>query len=92
VREDREVEILCIEKRLVSKNILHLKTQFFVLNQKERSVPSSGARPTCTGDPGGAKLTHLRRSWAANEVHLELKHASVGLTNMIASMYGLPDK
>jgi hypothetical protein len=34
-----------------------------------------------TGDPGGPTLTHLRRSWAATEVDLKLKHATVGLTD-----------
>jgi hypothetical protein len=34
-----------------------------------------------TGDPGGPTHTHLRQSWAASEVDLKLKPATVGLTN-----------
>jgi hypothetical protein len=32
-----------------------------------------------TGDPGGPTLTHLRQSWAATEVDLKLKPATVDL-------------
>jgi hypothetical protein len=32
-------------------------------------------------DPGGPTLTHLRQSWVAIEVDLNLKPATVGLTD-----------
>ena len=42
---------------------------------------SSGGQLKFTGDPGGPTLTHLRQSWAATEVDLKLKPATVGLTD-----------
>jgi hypothetical protein len=44
-------------------------------------MPSSGGQLKFTGDPGGPTLTHLRQSWAATEVDLKLKPATVGLTD-----------
>jgi hypothetical protein len=45
------------------------------------NMPSSGGQLKFTGDPGGPTLTHLRQSWAATEVDLKLKPATVGLTD-----------
>jgi hypothetical protein len=45
------------------------------------NVLSSGGQLKITGDPGGPTLTHLRWSWAATEVDLKLKPATVGLTD-----------
>jgi hypothetical protein len=45
------------------------------------NVLSSGGQLKFTGDPGGPTLTHLRQSWAATEVDLKLKPATVGLTD-----------
>jgi hypothetical protein len=42
---------------------------------------SAGGQLKFTGDPGGPTLTHLRQSWAATEVDLKLKPATVGLTD-----------
>jgi hypothetical protein len=42
---------------------------------------SAGGQLKFTGDPGGPRLTHLRPSWAATEVDLKLKPATVGLTD-----------
>jgi hypothetical protein len=42
---------------------------------------SAGGQLKFTGDPGGPTLTHLRQSWAAIEVDLNLKPATVGLTD-----------
>src|SRR6476646_1058550 len=44
------------------------------------NMPSSGGQLKFTGDPGGPTLTHLRQSWAATEVDLKLKPATVCLT------------
>jgi hypothetical protein len=45
------------------------------------NMPSSGGQLKFTVDPGGPTLTHLRQSWAATEVDLKLKPATVGLTD-----------
>jgi hypothetical protein len=45
------------------------------------NVLSSGGQLKFTGDLGGPTLTHLRQSWAATEVDLKLKPATVGLTD-----------
>jgi hypothetical protein len=45
------------------------------------NVLSSGGQLKFTGDPGGPTLTHLRQPWAATEVDLKLKPATVGLTD-----------
>jgi hypothetical protein len=42
---------------------------------------SAGGQLKFTGDPGGPTLTHLWQSWAATEVDLKLKPATVGLTD-----------
>jgi hypothetical protein len=42
---------------------------------------SAGGQLKFTGDPGGPRLTHLRQSWAATEVDLKFKPATVGLTD-----------
>jgi hypothetical protein len=42
---------------------------------------SAGGQLKFTGEPGGPTLTHLRQSWAATEVDLKLKRATVGLTD-----------
>jgi hypothetical protein len=42
---------------------------------------SAGGQLKFTGDPGGPTLTHLRQFWAATEVDLKLKPATVGLTD-----------
>jgi hypothetical protein len=42
---------------------------------------TAGGQMKFTGDPGGPTLTHLRQSWAAIEVDLKLKPATVGLTD-----------
>jgi hypothetical protein len=42
---------------------------------------SSSGQLKFTGDPGGPTLIHLRQSWAATEVDLKLKPATVGLTD-----------
>jgi hypothetical protein len=46
-----------------------------------KNVLSSGGQLKFTGDPGGPTLTHLRQSWAATEVDLKLKPATVGFTD-----------
>jgi hypothetical protein len=53
---------------------------FSELNSME-NVLSSGGQLKFTCDPGGPTLTHLRQSWAATEVDLKLKPATVGLTD-----------
>jgi hypothetical protein len=45
------------------------------------NVLSSGGQLKFTGNPGGPTLTHLRQSWAATVVDLQLKPATVGLTD-----------
>jgi hypothetical protein len=45
------------------------------------NILSAGGQLKFTGDPGGPTLTHLRQSWAATEVDLKLKPATVGLTD-----------
>jgi hypothetical protein len=42
---------------------------------------SAGGQLKFTGDPGGPTLTPLRQSWAATEVDLKLKPATVDLTD-----------
>jgi hypothetical protein len=42
---------------------------------------SAGGQLKFTNDPGGPTLTHLQQSWAATEVDLKLKPATVGLTD-----------
>src|SRR6476620_4645119 len=53
---------------------------FSELNSMDNML-SSGGQLKFTGDPGGPTLTHLRQSWAATEVDLKLKPATVGLTD-----------
>jgi hypothetical protein len=47
------------------------------------NVLSSGGQLKFMGDPGGPTLTHLRQSWAAIEVDLKLKPATVEKLTMI---------
>jgi hypothetical protein len=42
---------------------------------------SSSGQLKFTDDPGGPTLTHLRQSWAATEVDLKLKPATIWLTD-----------
>jgi hypothetical protein len=53
---------------------------FSELDSMENMLSSSD-QLKFTGDPGGLTLTHLRQSWAATEIDLNLKPATVGLTN-----------
>jgi hypothetical protein len=53
---------------------------FAELNRMDNML-SAGGQLKFTGDPGGPTLTHLRQSWAATEVDLKLKPATVGLTD-----------
>jgi hypothetical protein len=53
---------------------------FSELDSMENMLSLSG-QLKFTGDPGGPTLTHLRQSWAATEVDLKLKPATVGLTD-----------
>jgi hypothetical protein len=53
---------------------------FSELDSMENMLSSSG-QLKFIGDPKGPTLTHLRQSWAATEVDLKLKPATVGLTD-----------
>jgi hypothetical protein len=53
---------------------------FSELDSMENVLSSGGQLKITDGDLGGPTLTHLRQSWAATEVHLKLKPATVGLT------------
>jgi hypothetical protein len=45
------------------------------------NILSAGGQLKFTADPGGPTLPHLRQSWAATEVDLKRKPATVGLTD-----------
>src|SRR6476469_9539453 len=82
--EGEESEVEEFVQREASVPQQHLEFEDAILFSELDSMNnmlSSGGQLKFTGDPGGPTLTHLRESWAATEVDLKLRPATVGLTD-----------
>src|SRR6476620_10700340 len=78
--EGEESEVEEFVQREASVPQQHLEFEDAILFSELDSMDNalgSGGQLKFTGDPGGPTLTHLRQSWAATEVDLKLKPATL---------------